>query len=109
MLYVSFNWNKYQSEQTIQPKKKTLNHLIDPSFSGVNRLFVLLFGNDAHSRTYRQYFVPTVGIKDYNVMNDGKGFFDQPVRNDLITYGNIAEIATGQREDYTTGCLLDYN
>ena len=42
-------------------------------------------------------------------MTDGKGFFDQPVRNDLITYGNIAKIATGQREDYTTGCLLDYN
>ena len=41
-------------------------------------------------------------------MTDGKSFFDQPVRNDLITYGNIAEIATDQR-DYTTGCLLDYN
>ena len=38
-----------------------------------------------------------------------KTFFDQPVRNNLITYDNIQKIATGQRDDYTTGCLLDYN
>ena len=42
-------------------------------------------------------------------MIDGQNFFDQPVRNDLITYDNIRKIATGQRDDYTTGCLLDYH
>ena len=42
-------------------------------------------------------------------MIDGQNFFDQPVRNDLITYDNIRKIATGQGEDYTTGCLLDYD
>ena len=36
-------------------------------------------------------------------------FFDQPVKNDLITYENIPKIATGQGDDYTTGCLVDYN
>ena len=40
---------------------------------------------------------------------DGKNIFDQPVKNDLITYGNILKIATGQGDDYTTGCWLDYN
>ena len=42
-------------------------------------------------------------------MIDGKSLFNQPVKNDLITYGNIRKIATGQEDYYTTGCLLDYN
>ena len=42
-------------------------------------------------------------------MIDWQNFFDQPVRNDLITYDNIRKIATGQGDNYTTGCLLDYN
>ena len=41
-------------------------------------------------------------------MIDGKNFFDQPVKNDKATYENIRKITTGQRDDYTTGCLLDY-
>ena len=42
-------------------------------------------------------------------MIDGKNFFDQPETNNLITYGSIRKIATGQGDDYTTVCLLDYN
>ena len=42
-------------------------------------------------------------------MIDGKIFFDQPIKNDLITYENIRKIATCPGNDYTTGCLLDYN
>ena len=41
-------------------------------------------------------------------MIDGKNFFDQPIKNDKVTYDNIRKIATGQGDDYTTGCLLDY-
>ena len=41
-------------------------------------------------------------------MIDGKNFFDQPVKNNKVTYENIRKIATGQGDDYTTGCLLDY-
>ena len=41
-------------------------------------------------------------------MIDGKNFFDQPINNNLKTYDNIRKIATGQGDDYTTGCLLDY-
>ena len=41
-------------------------------------------------------------------MIDSQNFFDQPVRNNLITYDNIQKIATGQGDDYTTSCLLDY-
>ena len=42
-------------------------------------------------------------------MMDGKNIFDQPINSDLKTYQNIIKIATGQGDDYTTGCLLDYS
>ena len=41
-------------------------------------------------------------------MIDGKNFFDQPINSMAKTYENIRKIATGQEDDYTTGCLLDY-
>ena len=47
-------------------------------------------------------------MQNYNVMIDRKNFFDQPVKNNKVTYENIRKIATGQWVDYTTGCLLDY-
>ena len=47
--------------------------------------------------------------KDCNVMIDGKNLFNQQVKYNLITYKNIWNIATGQRDDYTNGNLLDYN
>ena len=47
-------------------------------------------------------------MKDYNDMIDGKNFFNQPIKNNKITYENIRKITTGQGDDYTTGCLLDY-
>ena len=42
-------------------------------------------------------------------MTDGQNFFNQPIRNNLITYDNIRKIVTSQGDNYTTGCLLDYN
>ena len=47
-------------------------------------------------------------IKDYNVMIDGRNFFNQPVQNDLKIYDDIRKIATGQGDDYRTGCSLDF-
>ena len=54
-------------------------------------------------------FFPTVEIKDYNVMIDGKNFFDQPVKNDFKISDSVRKITTVQGDDYSTGCLLDYN
>ena len=42
-------------------------------------------------------------------MIDGKNFFDQPINHNCKTYENIRKIVTGQGDDYTTGCLLDYS
>ena len=58
-----------------------------------------------HSR----YFIPTEKIKDYNVTIDGRNFLDQPFKYDIKSNENIRKIVTGQGDDYTTGCLLDYN
>ena len=69
---------------------------------------MLAFEDDAQRTSNKRYYIPNVEIKDYNVMIDGKNFFDQPVKNDKVTYENIRKIATGQGDDYTTGCLLDY-
>ena len=65
--------------------------------------------NDNDWRTSnKRYYIPSVEIKDYNVMIDEKNFFNQPVKNDKVTYENIRKISIGQGDDYTTGCLLDY-
>ena len=39
-------------------------------------------------------------------MIDGQNFFDQPVRNNLITYGSIQKIGTGQGNDYVTCTII---
>ena len=100
--------NKYLSKLELLRRNPNLNHLVEPSFQGVNRLLVLAFENDVQRTSNKRYYLPNVEIKDYNVMIDGKNFFDQPVKNDKVTYENIRKIATGQGDDYTTGCLLDY-
>ena len=64
--------------------------------------------NNDWRRSNKRYYIPNVEIKDYNVMIDGKNFFDQPINNMIKTYENIRKITIGQGDDYTTGCLLDY-
>ena len=65
------------------------------------------FENDNGRESHKQYYLPTVEIKDYVVI-DRRNFFDQPIKNDLKTYDNVRKIATSQGDDYTTGCSLDY-
>ena len=70
---------------------------------------VLSFENEDNRKSHSTYYLQKVEIKDYNVMTDGKNFFDQPINSDIKTYKNIRKIATGQWYDYTHGCLLDYS
>ena len=102
------NWNKYLSKPELLAQNANLNHLVEPSFQGINRLFILAFENDNHRTSDERYYLPTVEIKDYNIVINGENFFDQPIKNNKITYDNIRKIATSQGDDYTTGCLLDY-
>ena len=102
------NWNKYLSKPELLAQNPNLNHSVEPSFQGINRLFILAFENDDDRKSDDEYYLPTVEIKDYNIVINGGNVFDQPIKNNKITYDNIRKIVTGQGDDYTTGCLLDY-
>ena len=90
---------------------------------GVRTLFVLPFNNttvdipnnpinNTNNRVLRnsntKYFLPRVNITNYNVLIDGRNFYDQPINDQIKQYDEIRKTATGQGDDYTTGCLLDY-
>ena len=102
----TLKWNKYRSEMTNQTKTNNLNYLINPTFNKVNRLFVLSFENEEDRTSFSKYYVPKVEIKDFNVLIDGKSFFDVPVKNKEEAYEKIMSIS--KNNDYTTGNLLDY-
>ena len=104
----TISWNKYLSKPELLARNPNLNHSVEPSFQGINRLFVLAFGNYAQRTSNKRYYLPNVEINYYNVMIDGKNFFDQPAKNDKITYEKITKIAIDQGDYYTTDCLLDY-
>ena len=70
----TISWNKYLAKPELFAQNANLNHLIESSFQGVNRLFVLAFENDDQRISNKIYYTPTVEIKDYNVMIDGKTF-----------------------------------
>ena len=93
----TIKWNKYRSQMTIQPQNNNLNYLIDPTFTNVNRLFVLSFqrivGENNTTKDHRDSFsrcyVPNVRIKDFNALIDEKSFFDFPVKNEEEAYKKI--------------------
>ena len=91
---------------TNQTKTNHLNHLIDPTFTEVNGLFVLSFKNEEGRTSFSKYYVTKVEIKDLNVLIDGQSFFDVPVKNKEEAYEKIMSI--NENNDYATGNLLDY-
>ena len=93
------NWSKYQSDPKKYAQNRYLNHLVDPSFQGVNRLFVLSFENENDRKSHSNYYLPKLTIKDYNVIIDGKNFFDRPINNAFKIYGNTRKIAIGKEDD----------
>ena len=89
---------------TIQPQNSNLNYLIDPTFTNVNRLFVLPFSRNIlgdRRDSFSNYYVQNVEFKDSNVLIDGKSSFDLQVKNEEEAYKNIIDV-------YTTGNLLDF-
>ena len=105
----TIKWNKYRSQMSIQPQNNNLNYLIDPTFTSVNRLFVLSFprNNNTDSRySFSSYYVPKIKVNHFNVLIDGKSFFDLSVKNDEEPYEKIIDMSNDS--DYTTGNLLDF-
>ena len=104
---ITIKWNKYMSQMSNQNKNNTLNYLIDPTFSNVNRLFVLSFENEDDRTSYSKYYMPSVEITDYNVLIDDNAIFELPIKNIEETYEKIIQI-TDHSGYYTRGNLLDY-
>ena len=77
----TIKWNKYRSHVTKQTKTNNVNYLIDPTFIKVNRLFVLSFENEDDRKSFSKDYTSKVEIKNFNVLIDGKSFFDVPVKN----------------------------
>ena len=105
----TIKWNKYRSQTSIQ-NNNNLNYLFNPTFTNVNRLFVLSLERTEDHKDYKDssshYYVPKVETKDFNVLIDRRSFFDLAVKNEEEAYKKIIDISNNN--NYTTGNLLDF-
>ena len=92
---------------TTEAVNNNLNILIDPTFTNVNRLFVLAYQNDDDRQSFSQFYLPNVMVKDYNIIIDNLAFFDLPIKAEEEAYEKIIDIT--RNNEYTTGNLLDYH
>ena len=74
--------------------------MIDPRFTNVNRLFVLSFENEDDKISFSEYYVPKIGIKDFNVLIDGKPFLQITIKNKEEAYEQIIKMS--KNNDYKT-------
>ena len=105
----SIYWNKYKTKEINENADADMFKYInlDPSFQGVNRLFVMAYNraNGQPTRNgQRKYY-----LEKYNVIIDGRNFYDNPIESDIEKYRELKKVMIGKGEDYTTGSLLDFN
>ena len=100
-------WNRYRSQMTTEAVNNNLNLLIDPTFTNVNRLFVLSYQNADDRQSFSQFYFPKDLVKDFNVIIDKLAFFDLPIKTEEEAYEKIIDIC--RNNEYTTGNLLDYD
>ena len=91
---------------TTEAINNNLNILVDPTFTNVNRLFVLAYQNADDSHSYSQFYLPKIMVKDF-VIIDKLTFFDLPIKIEEEAYEKIIDIS--RNNEYTTGNLLDYD
>ena len=110
----SIYWNEYKTKEINEDADANVFKYInlDPSFQGVNRLFVMAY-NRAKGQPTRNgqqiYYLPRIDLEKYNVIIDGRNFYDNPIERDIEKYRELKKVMIGKREDYTTGSLFDFN
>ena len=114
----SIYWNKYKTKELVIEDADANNFkyiALDPSFQGVNRLFVIAYNklaaandNQFNRNSKRVYYLPRNDLKKYNVIIDGRNFYDNPIEIDIEKYRELKKVMIGKGEDYTKGSLLDY-
>ena len=109
----SIYWNEYKTKEINENADANVFKYInlDPSFQGVNRLFVMAYNRENGQPTrngQQKYYLPRIDLEKY-VFIDGRNFYDNPVESDIEKYRELKKVMIGKGEDYTTGSLLDFN
>ena len=110
----SIYWNEYKTKEITENADANVFKYInlDPSFQGFNTLFVMAYNraNGQPTRNgQRKYYLPRIDLEKYNVIIDGRNFYDNPIESDIEKYRELTKVMIGKGEDYTTGSLLDFN
>ena len=112
----SVYWNCYQTKPAkVLEKGTNIYKLLNASFQGVRKLFVLAYvvaagvaNDEASIKVNKKNFLPRGEIKNYSVLIDGRKFYDQPLNGLIKQYDEVKKVLTGQHDYYKTGRLLDY-
>ena len=110
----SIYWNESKTKEINEDADANVFKYInlDPSFQGVNRLFVMAY-NRANCQPTRngqqKYYLPRIDLEKHNVIIDGRNFYDNPIENDSEKYRELKKVMIGKGEDNTTGSLFDFN
>ena len=110
----SIYWNEYKTKEINENADANVFKYInlDPSFQGVNRLFVMAYNraNGQPTRNgQRKYYLPRIDLEKYNVIIDGRNFYDNPTESDIEKYRELKKVMLGKGEDNTTGSFFDFN
>ena len=108
----SVYWNERKTKSENRNTTNNYRYFLQSNFVAFNRLFALVHSNeDDGSKRFntRRYYLPKSLIKNYNAIINGKNFYEQAIDTDTQRCEEIRKLTTGQCEDYTTGCLLDYD
>ena len=104
--------NKYKIISKGYAANENIRERLDASFQGVSKLFVIAYqrgdANYVNEEAFNKYFLPKITIEKYNVEIDGRNFYDQAISDPIKQYEEVRKISTGQGDDYTVGCLLDF-
>ena len=110
----SIYWNEYKAKEINENADANVFKYInlDPSFQGVNRLFVTAYNRvdgQPNRDDQRKYYLPRIDLNKYNVNTDGRNFYDNPIESDIEKYRELKKVMIGKGEDYATGSLLDFD
>ena len=110
----SIYWNEYKTKEINENADANVFKYInlDPSFQGVRRFFVMAYirvDGQPTRNGQRKYYLPRIDLEKYNVIIDGRNFYDNPIESDTEKYIELKKVMIGKGEDYTTGSLLDFN
>ena len=90
-----------------------IRELLDASYQWVKTLFFVAYrdrggANRVTANSNKRYFFPRVKMENFNIEIDGRNFYNQPINDFIKQFDEVRKVSTGQGDDYTTGCLLDF-